>query len=167
MRNLGPSAIAVCTLLAAPVAAQLQEAGADEPAVLTIYGALADGGEEVVLDYQDLETLPVVRFRTETIWTTGVKEFTGVPLAALLEAVEAEGRIVRLHALNDYRVDIPVEEITPEAPIVAYQMDGNVMPVRGKGPLWLVYPYDSAPEYQTEVVFARSIWQLNRIEVLP
>jgi hypothetical protein len=27
----------------------------------------------------------------------------------------------------------------------------------------LIYPYDKKPEFQTEVVYSRSIWQLSRI----
>jgi hypothetical protein len=38
------------------------------------------------------------------------------------------------------------------------------MSMRNKGPLWLVYPYDSNVALQTEAVYARSIWQLVRIE---
>ena len=40
------------------------------------------------------------------------------------------------------------------------------MSLRDKGPLWIVYPFDSNPSYSTEVTYARSIWQLDRIEVL-
>jgi hypothetical protein len=36
--------------------------------------------------------------------------------------------------------------------------------VRDKGPLWLVYPYDSVSAYQTEVIYARSIWQVKQME---
>jgi hypothetical protein len=39
------------------------------------------------------------------------------------------------------------------------------MSLREKGPLWIIYPFDSSPEYQTELTYSRSIWQLNRIEV--
>jgi hypothetical protein len=39
------------------------------------------------------------------------------------------------------------------------------MSLREKGPLWIIYPFDSSPEYQTELIYSRSIWQLNRIEV--
>ncbi len=39
------------------------------------------------------------------------------------------------------------------------------MSVREKGPLWIVYPYSSSPEFQNEVIYSRSIWQLNRITV--
>ena len=40
------------------------------------------------------------------------------------------------------------------------------MTLRDKGPLWLVYPYDADTAYQSEVIYARSVWQLDRIEVL-
>ena len=45
-------------------------------------------------------------------------------------------------------------------------MNGDVMLVRNKGPLWVVYPYDENPEYRSEVIYSRSIWQLDRIEVI-
>ena len=68
-------------------------------------------------------------------------------------------------AINDYTVEIPVSDAVPGGPIVAYLMDGQEMPVRDKGPLWIVYPYDSSAAYRSEVVYSRSIWQLDRIEV--
>jgi hypothetical protein len=40
------------------------------------------------------------------------------------------------------------------------------MPLRDKGPLWIVFPFDSATEFQRESIYARSIWQLNRIAVV-
>ena len=45
--------------------------------------------------------------------------------------------------------------------------NGGRMSVRDKGPLWIVYPFDSSEEYQAELIYSRSIWQLVRIEVLP
>jgi hypothetical protein len=41
------------------------------------------------------------------------------------------------------------------------------MTVRDKGPLWIVYPYDAKPEYRQELIYSRSIWQLDHIEVKP
>jgi hypothetical protein len=52
-------------------------------------------------------------------------------------------------------------------PIVAFARNGAPMPLRDKGPLWIVYPYDSNPDYQSELIYSRSIWQLDRIEVRP
>jgi hypothetical protein len=37
------------------------------------------------------------------------------------------------------------------------------MSLREKGPLWVIYPYDSDPAYRTEETYSRSIWQLNRL----
>ncbi|WP_252928140.1 hypothetical protein [Paracoccus sp. 08] len=44
---------------------------------------------------------------------------------------------------------------------MAYLMDDREISVRDKGPLWIVYPYDADRQYQTEVIYSRSIWQLN------
>ena len=52
-----------------------------------------------------------------------------------------------------------------EGPIVAYEMDGKLMSRRDKGPLWLIYPYSSNAEYRTEVIYSRSIWQLDRMAI--
>lgn len=68
-------------------------------------------------------------------------------------------------ALNDYAVDIPVSDAVADGPIVAYLMNDQPMPVRDKGPLWIVYPFDSKAEYRTEAIYSKSIWQLSRIEL--
>ena len=70
-------------------------------------------------------------------------------------------------AINDYAVDIPIEDAVIGGPIIAYALNGADMSIRDKGPLWIVYPYDENTNYQSEVVFSRSIWQLNRITITP
>ena len=40
------------------------------------------------------------------------------------------------------------------------------MSVREKGPIWVIYPYDHDADYRTDTIFSRSIWQLDRIDVL-
>ena len=39
------------------------------------------------------------------------------------------------------------------------------MPVRDKGPFFVIYPYDSKPELKSQVYYARSVWQVKRLEV--
>ena len=39
------------------------------------------------------------------------------------------------------------------------------MPVTDKGPLFIVYPFDSNPELKHQLFYSRSAWQLNRIVV--
>lgn len=68
-------------------------------------------------------------------------------------------------AVNDYTIEFPVEDALKDGPIIAFLRNGEEMSVRDKGPLWIIYPYDQDPAYRTEVVYSRSIWQLDRIAV--
>ena len=49
--------------------------------------------------------------------------------------------------------------------IVARLMDDKPMPVREKGPLFVVYPFDSAAELRTSTYYERSIWQLKALDI--
>ena len=39
------------------------------------------------------------------------------------------------------------------------------MSVRDKGPLFVIYPFDEAPELNNETYYGRSAWQVKSIEV--
>lgn len=124
----------------------------------------------VQYDLDGLGALPRDSFSTQTIWTEGPQEFTGVPLARLLQdagidAADMPDATVTATAVNDYAIQIPLSEIGEDYPIVAYLHNDRPMPLRAKGPLWIVYPYDADPAFRTEVTYARSIWQLNRLSV--
>ncbi len=121
--------------------------------------------EVTTYELADLEALGAVTIETETIWTDGPQTFTGVPLAQLVAALEVEDGVILASAINDYTVEIPVSDAVEGGPIIAYLNNGDAMSVRDKGPLWIVYPYDSNPEYQAELIYSRSIWQLDRIEL--
>lgn len=136
--------------------------------VLTISGeiAITNAGDTLVLDRGLLMELPATTFETSTIWTAGVRSFTGVALTDLVAAFGIEGEQLLATAINDYTVEIPLSDAVRGGPIIAYQIDGEIMTVRDKGPLWLVYPYDSDAAYRTEVIYSRSIWQLDRLQVV-
>jgi hypothetical protein len=138
------------------------------PALLTISGDIEqqEGGDPVVFDRAALMALPATTFETSTIWTDGVHSFTGVSLQALaVEMGVNDGRFLAT-AINDYMVEIPLGDAVEGGPIIAYLMDGKEMSIRDKGPLWVIYPYDSDADFRSEVVFSRSIWQLDRLEIL-
>ena len=84
---------------------------------------------------------------------------------AKLIAAELGGDALKATAINDYAVEIPREDWIETGPIVAFLNNGEQMSIRDKGPLWVIYPYDSNPAYQTEVIYSRSIWQLDRLVV--
>jgi hypothetical protein len=134
--------------------------------LLTVSGqiTLTNVSGTLSLDADQFATLPQHRFTTSTTWTDGTPTFEGVLLKDLMAAVGATGTTVALTALNDYKITIPLSEIHDDGPLLAYLMDGKPMSLRDKGPIWLVYPYDANAEYRTEQTYARSIWQLNRIE---
>lgn len=123
----------------------------------------AEGKAE--FDLEMLETLPATEFTTSTIWTEGPHTYTGVELKTFLEAIGAEGTVVDATAINDYSVEIPMSDAIEGGPILAYKSDGAYMSRREKGPIWLIYPYDSGAEYRSETVYSRSIWQLDRLAV--
>ena len=159
-------AILTCCLSALPLAAQSLPAPDGEP-LLTVTGniALTDRGDAAVFDQAMLEAMDPVTITPSTIWTEGAQTFTGVPLAQLVELLGAEGEVMMATAINDYTVEIPREDWVENGPIVAFLNNGEPMSIRDKGPLWIIYPYDDNPDYQTEVIYSRSIWQLNRIQV--
>ncbi len=136
-------------------------------AILSISGKIDTTNKEdaAVFDRAMLETLGTVSFKTMTPWYTQPVTFEGVPLAKLMELVGAEGTNVKAVALNDYSTDIPLEDFEKYGAILALKRDGEYMSVRDKGPLFIVYPYDSDKELQSQTYYGRSAWQLAKLIV--
>lgn len=154
--------------LSTPVLAQAMDAPKGD-VLLTVSGDIAvmNVDDTLVLDRDMLMALPATTFETSTIWTDGVHSFTGLSLADLAAEMEIEDGHFLATAINDYAVEIPVSDAVEGGPIIAYLMDGTEMSVRDKGPLWVIYPYDSNADYRSEVIYSRSIWQLDRLEIVP
>lgn len=135
--------------------------------ILTVSGAITQTNAEGLaqFDLAMLQSLGEETIVTSTIWTEGEQTFQGVSLRVLLDAVGVKAGTLRAVAINDYAVDIPTSDAVQGGPILAYKRNDDFMSLRDKGPLWVVYPYDSNADYRTEVVYSRSIWQLDRIKV--
>jgi hypothetical protein len=138
------------------------------PVLLSVGGRIQhrNAGERAQFDAAMLDALPQLTITARTPWYAEARSFTGARLRDVLEAVGAEGRMLRAVALNDYRVDIPVDDVRRHDVIVARLLDGKPMPVREKGPLFVMYPFDTQPALRTAVYFSRCIWQLQALEVL-
>jgi hypothetical protein len=136
--------------------------------VLTVTGDVTETatGPKWHFEESDLRALPLVQFETDTIWTEGTQVFEGVSLAALLSHVGASDGNLLATAANDYTVTIPTSDAVENGPIIAYLRNGEKMSLRDKGPLWIVYPFAGNDAYKTEEYYSRSIWQLDRIEVV-
>lgn len=166
LRSLVACLVALC-LLVAPANANAFGTPVG-PVILTVSGldeARFPGGQ-VAFDIEMLRALGEVEIKTSSIWTEGTHVYTGVLLKTLAARLKIDDAMLKLHALNDYTVEFPTPEAQDDAPILAYWFDGAPMSVRDKGPVWLIYPYDADVKYRTDTAFARSIWQLDHIEVL-
>jgi hypothetical protein len=139
-----------------------------EEVVLTVTGEIAhtNSGESAQFDLDMLMDMDATIIETSTIWTEGEQTFQGVALHVLLDALGVEDGTLLATAINDYTVEIPVSDAVAGGPIIAYMQNDEAMSVRDKGPLWVVYPYDSSAIYRSEVVYSRSIWQLDRIAII-
>ncbi|MCW3480357.1 molybdopterin-dependent oxidoreductase [Neisseriaceae bacterium JH1-16] len=112
-----------------------------------------------------LAALPARQITTSTQWHSGPQQWEGVPIKALLAGIDATGNSLHVSALNDYAVDIRIADIRKYDPILAYKVNGHYMPVRDKGPLVVIYPYDSLPTLNVQYYHNQSVWQVNRIRV--
>jgi len=111
---------------------------------------------------RQLAALPSRQITTSTQWHHGPQQWEGIPIKALLPDT---GTSLHVAALNDYAVDIRIADIRKYDPILAYKVDGRYMPVRDKGPLVVIYPYDSLPALNVQYYHNQSVWQVNRISV--
>ena len=153
------------TLVFAGLAAPAR-AGGDSIVLTLVNEGAVDGPRSIPLTQDQFDALPQVTLHTSSDWTDGVTEFSG-PLAKTVLDLTDLGLTTIVHAvaLNDYAVDIPLEDFTQYEVILATHMDGKRLSVRDKGPVWIVYPRDDYPDLHDPVYNSRWIWQLARIEL--
>lgn len=155
----------------AVAAATLPQARAlDKPTgmvVLTIDGAISqtNNGSQAQFDMAMLEKLPQHSFSTQTPWYPSAVTFTGPLLRDVLAAVGAKGKNITAVALNDYKTEIPIDDATRHDVIVARLMNNRPMRVREKGPLFIVYPFDTKAELRSELYYNRAAWQLHILRI--
>lgn len=172
LRRLGAQAglVAVASfLLLFPVGAQVLEPlpAPEGPVILTVGGNVAVTNSEsgAAFDRDLLTGLGVTEITTSTPWTDGPQRFSGVLARTVLERVGAEGTMVAASALNDYTVEVPMEDFENYDVLLATDMNGEQMQVSDKGPIWIVYPRDSHPELKDRRLHDRWVWQLKTLQV--
>jgi hypothetical protein len=163
------SGAAALRALGLPLAAVAEDglAPARDRVVLTVTGAIgltnAPGRADFDLDM--LERLGLGRLTTWTPWTEGEVEFEGVLARRLMGAVRAKGTEVDALALNDYQQTIPLEDFDRYDVLLATRVNGELMRVRDKGPIWIVYPWSAHPELDDFATREKSVWQLSALHV--
>lgn len=154
---LGPPAAAPAAALAEP----------EGRVILTVSGKIRNrnSGADARFDRAMLERIGEQDLRTTTPWTDGKQTFRGVLVRDLLAAVGAWGDTVHAIAINDYSYRIPVSDFDAYPVILASRMNGELLRIREKGPLWIIYPRDEFPELREKAVEPRMVWQVRALVI--
>jgi hypothetical protein len=163
--------ILACVVAAVMLALQitvLAPAHAEDAVQLQV---ITDTGP-VDLSFDQLKALPTSTIVTSTPWTDGKQTFIGVSGPALVAAMQKQGlkpgaASVVAVANNDYSIVVPFDVFTQSTTLIAFERNGQKMPVSDKGPLWIVFPYDNDSKFLTSSYKAYSIWGLERLEFQP
>jgi hypothetical protein len=137
------------------------------PVVLTVSGKIADTNKGAVaeIDMAMLKALPQHTFTTDTPWDKRPVKFSGPLLRDVLAMVKASGAELKAVAVNDYAVSVPAADAQQFNVVLAVLMNDRDIPPRTKGPLFLIYPFNSNPSLNAKVYQDRSIWQLKALQV--
>lgn len=172
MRKLLIPTLAAACLLVGSVgsAAQLEQPSA--AVILSVSGNIsasngrnAMGSAVANFDLAMLQALPQTEILTTTPWTDGVQRFEGVLMRDLLERVGAEGGQVRAIALNDYEAVLPRSDFETILVLLALAQNDQVLRVRDKGPIWIIYPHDPDRPEIAGIQNHKMVWQLRAIVV--
>ena len=139
---------------------------ASGPVVLRIYTATGQGKALNLMASYDMAfllSLPQKSFIAQTPWFTKPVRFTGPLLRDVLAAAKVSGKTVQAVALDEYKAAIPFADAQQFDMVLAHQIDGQTLTPKDKGPLFVVYPYDSQPQLQSVQYYGRSVWQLKSL----
>ncbi|MFN3375630.1 MAG: molybdopterin-dependent oxidoreductase [Burkholderiaceae bacterium] len=147
--------------------AQATLAQPEGPVILSITGKVEvrNQGDQAAFDLEMIEKLPQRSFTTQTPWDKKPTKFTGPLLRDVLAAAKARGQTITAMALNDYKITIPMDDAIRFDVLLAHRINDEPIPVRTKGPLFIIYPFDAKPELKTARYYERSVWQLRSLTI--
>ncbi len=150
------SVVAIFVFFASPLKA--------DEIILTVTGNTdrsAAGAVEFTLE--QFEALGLSKIKTSTPWHEDVVEFEGVPGHAFIKFMGSHGTEIDAIAINDYKVTIPIIDLTENGLIFATRKNSTPMTIREKGPVFAIYPFDSHEKINNDVYFSRAIWQIKSL----
>lgn len=135
--------------------------------ILTVSGKISvtNRGDKAEFDRDMLEAIGMESFTTATPWYSAPAKFEGVSFAKVMDRLGASGQHLMVVALNDYSSDIPMEDIKKYKVLLALKVNGEYMSVRDKGPIFIIYPFDTDPVLQHQTFYGRAVWQVSKIVV--
>ena len=137
------------------------------PVIFTISGkiGLKNSVNGAEFDAAMMDALAFSQIKTSTPWRKGVVTFAGPTLKSLLMLVGATGQVLRMTAMDQYEVRVPVQDAHQFNPILARKIDDAELKIKDQGPLFMVYPFDELPTLKNDLYYGRSIWHLTSMVV--
>lgn len=115
---------------------------------------------------EELLEMPQTTVVTLNDYVDDVTSFRGPSLRFLLERLGiSQDKTLNMIALNDFSTEIPASDAFNYNVVLAVLRNGRTMPIRKKGPIWVIYPMDDHPELQSDIYNGRLVWQLKSIAV--
>jgi hypothetical protein len=138
------------------------------PVVLSLTGKIGvtNAAGRLDLDMDTLERVGLIEFAVDDPYLKRSVTYQGVLLKRLLDVARVPQDATTLHAvaLNDYATDVPIEPIGKWPVMLATKRDGQRMPVSDKGPIEIVFPYNSF-QIDATIYDPMWVWQLRSFEV--
>jgi hypothetical protein len=151
---------AVICLALVPFAAG---AAAAQDGTLTVNRPGPEGS--VILTLAQIQALPQHELTEQPTNFPNAGKFRGPLLSDVLKLAGAEGKNVKLTALDDYQVDITADEMAQHQPILSLELDGATLIGHDFGPYFVMWPFREKPEIDNDTFQAKAIWQVTKIEV--
>ena len=158
-----------CGASAPPTAATPQTVQASAQLVLkpatgqpiVTFTGLVNGGQPLAADLASLNALPSQTLTIVEPFMMQSMTFTGVGFADLLNAANATGQSITLHALDDYEVTLDAAVLQEPGVMLATQADGKPIDGASGGPVRLVFPASSESGKDTDLW----VWSIDQITV--
>lgn len=136
--------------------------------ILTLSGALRHSNDSGSLrfDMETLEQIGLVSYTVQDPYLQQSITFSGVLMSDLLRVagVPPEATLVHIVALDDYEVDIAIDDIQKWPILLATRADGKRMDVATYGPTRLLFPYGHYPI--DEIAYREAwIWNVESMEI--
>ncbi|MDF1793525.1 MAG: hypothetical protein P1U88_16540 [Thalassobaculaceae bacterium] len=139
--------------------------GAFDPFNDSLFGALDEKFERAfAFTLQDLAALPQKTVEVGYPNWPGPVTVSGPTLAAVLQAVGAEGSEVLVQAIDGYAPSFKISEVEAGTFVLATSMAGVPLSIGGRGPTWLVFPAGSY-EGQTAEDDSGLAWAVFHLKV--
>jgi len=140
----------------------------DKETVLTVTGKI--GKTPVArFDLKTLERFPKKSFVTYDPWDYQERKYEGLLLSDLLRFLEIDSSatLIEVHARNDYKAVIGVEDVDRIGYLLAYRMDDKYFHELGgkhdKGPLCIAIDYNTHKDIDSAVYKQNQVWWIDII----